>query len=106
MRPIVIEFYKENLDFPISGGDSCSFSHGPSVKRVISTLLPYIGKKTNIVLNQKDKRKIFISNFIYFCKLENIDYKNILEIDVTCDADKIIIVVNDGHDENVKTLSI
>lgn len=42
---IEIEFYKENLDFPLSGGDYFQNSNRKSIKRILNVLTNYIGKK-------------------------------------------------------------
>lgn len=103
---MIIEFYKENLDFPLSGGDTFSNSNKKSIKRILNVLTNYIGKKTNIKINMNDKRKILISNLIYFCELEEIDYTQILEIEVIQNGEVFQIIVNKGTNENVQILEI
>lgn len=53
-----------------------------------------------------DKHKIFISNLIFFCKLEGIDYTQILEIEVIQNKEVFQIIVNKGTNENVQILEI
>lgn len=101
-----IEFYKENSNFPLSCGDFCSITNRKSIRRTLNALKDYIGKKTNIIINMKDKHKIFISNLIYFCKLENIDYHHILEIEVIQNGETFQIIVNKGTNHNVQVFGI
>ena len=103
---MIIEFYKENLKFPLSGGDTFSNSNRKSIKRILNVLTNYIGKKTNIKINMNDKHKILISNLIYFCELEEIDYTQILEIEVIQNGEVFQIIVNKGTNENVQILGI
>lgn len=106
IKNMIIEFYKENLDFPLSGGDTFSNSNRKSIKRMLNTLIDYIGKKTNIKINMNDKHKILISNLIDFCKLEKIDYNQILEIEVIQNGETFQIIINKGTNENVQILEI
>ena len=53
-----------------------------------------------------DKHKILISNLIDFCKLEEIDYTQILEIEVIQNGEVFQIIVNKGTNENVQILEI
>lgn len=106
IKNMIIEFYKENLKFPLSGGDTFSNSNRKSIKRILNVLTNYIGKKTNIKINMNDKHKILISNLIYFCELEEIDYTQILEIEVIQNGEVFQIIVNKGTNENVQILGI
>lgn len=101
-----IEFYKENLNFPLSGGDTFLVTNRKSIKRILNTLREYIGKKTNVIIDMDDKRKIFISDLITFCKLEDIDYNDILEIEVLQNGETFQIIVNKGVNDNVQILKI
>ena len=103
---MIVQFYKESLDFPLSGGDIFSSANVRSIKRALNTLTKYVGKKTNVKININDAHKIFISNFIDFCKLEGIDYTQILEIEVIQNGETFQIVVNKGTNENVQILGI
>lgn len=107
---IDINFYKFNLQFPLSGGDSCYFHHPPSIRRVFRLLHPLLNKKTNVKLNLTQKNKIFISHFIRFCELEGIDYHQILEFEVSV---KVVhrditfdIIVNYGSHDDVLLIEI
>ena len=106
IKNMSIEFYKENLDFPLSGGDAFSNDNRKTIKRMLNTLIKYVGKKTNIKINMNDKRKILISNLIDFCKLELIDYMQILEIEVIQNGETFKIIVNEGTNENVHIFGI
>lgn len=106
VKNMIIEFYKENLDFPLSGGDIFSNTNRKSIKRILNVLTNYVGKKTNIKINMNDKHKILISNLIDFCKLEEIDYTQILEIEVIQNGEVFQIIVNKGIDNNVQILGI
>ena len=101
-----IEFYKTDLDFPLSGGDYFSSDNRKTIKRILNCLKPFIGKKTNIIIELQDKNKILISNFIYFCKLEGLDYKNVLEIEILQEKETFKIVVNEGKHEDIQILKI
>jgi len=107
-RTLLIEFYKGNLEFPISGGDTMSATYKPTILRVLKVLKPFIGKKTNVRIDEKAKEKFFIKDLIYFCKLEGIDYKQILELDVRSVQDELRfhIIVNYGSNSDVRTLTI
>lgn len=106
IKNMIIEFYKENLDFPLSGGNTFSNTNRKSIKRMLNTLMKYVGKKTNIKINMNDKQKILISNLIYFCELEGIDYTQILEIEVIQNVETFKIIINKGINENVQILEI
>lgn len=106
IKNMSIEFYKENLDFPLSGGDAFSNDNRKTIKRMLNTLIKYVGKKTNIKINMNDKRKILISNLIDFCKLELIYYMQILEIEVIQNGETFKIIVNEGTNENVHIFGI
>lgn len=101
-----VEFYKDNLDFPLSGGDIFSNNNRKSIRRILNALKNYIGKKTNVKVNINDKHKILISKLINFCKLEGIDYKQILEIEVIQNGETFQIIVNKGTNEKVQILEI
>lgn len=105
-----IEFYKEDLNFPISGVDVCSFYNSSSIRRILKLLNPLINKKTNVHINLSHQPYIFISNLINFCKIEDIDYTHILELEVLqdiCDDHvRYKIIVNYGTAENVQVLDI
>lgn len=106
VKNMIIEFYKEDLNFPLSGGDTFIVTNRKSIKRILNALREYIGKKTNVIININDKRKIFISDLITFCKLEDIDYNNILEIEVLQNGETFQIIVNKGVNNNVQILRI
>lgn len=106
VKNMIVEFYKENLDFPLSGGDTFSNNNRKSIRRILNALKNYIGKKTNVKVNINDKHKILISNLINFCKLEGIDYNQILEIEVIQNGETFQIIVNKGTNENVQILEI
>ena len=106
VKNMIVEFYKENLDFPLSGGDTFSNNNRKSIRRILNVLKNYIGKKTNVKVNINDKHKILISNLINFCKLEGIDYNQILEIEVIQNGETFQIIVNKGTNENVQILEI
>ena len=101
-----ITFYKENLDFTISGVDGCSINHKPSIIRVYNALKPLIGKKTNVRIDTNAIKRVFLSNFVLFCKEENIDYNRILELEVIQEGEDFKIIVRDGIPKNVHTLTI
>ena len=48
IKNMIIEFYKNDLDFPLSGGDYFSVTKKQTIKRILNMLRKYIGKKTNI----------------------------------------------------------
>ena len=106
IKNMIVEFYKENLDFPLSGGDTFSNTNRKSIKRILNALTNYVGKKTNVKININDAHKILISNLINFCKLEDIDYTQILEIEVIQNGETFQIIVNKGTNENVQILEI
>lgn len=106
IKNMKVEFYKDNLDFPLSGGDIFSNNNRKSIRRILNALKNYIGKKTNVKVNINDKHKILISNLINFCKLEGIDYKQILEIEVIQNGETFQIIVNKGTNEKVQILEI
>lgn len=95
--------FKDNLDFPCPTHVSVSDT---SIQRVVDMLKPFIGKKTNIRVNLNVKNRIFISDFINFCKLENINYKDTLEIEVIPLKEVCQIIVRPGTNEDVKLLTI
>lgn len=101
-----ITFYKENLEFPISGVDGCSINYKSSMIRVYKALKPLIGKKTNVRIDRGAIKRVFLSNFVYFCKVEGIDYRNILELEVIQDGEDFKIIVREGVPKNVYTLTI
>lgn len=101
-----ITFYKRDLDFPISGVDGCSFDNKNTIIRVKNALKPLIGKKTNVMIDRDAINKIFLSNFVNFCKEENVDYNGILELEVIQEGEDFKIIVKDGKHENVYTLTI
>lgn len=103
---LIIEFYKNNIDFPLSGTDIYTISNKRNIKKILKCIQELIDKKTNIIINESDKNKIFISNFINFCMLENIDYRQILNIEVIQCDNVIKIIVNNGINDNVKILKI
>lgn len=103
---MIVEFYKKSLNFPLSGGDVFSNTNRKSIKRILNTLQKYVDKKTNVIINMNDKRKIFISNFIDFCKLEGINYNSILEIEVHQIGETFQVIVNNGTDNDVQLLTI
>lgn len=106
VKNMIVEFYKENLDFPISGCDHFSINKKQTIKRVLNALKSFLNKKTNIKINIEDKNKILISNFLKFCKEENIDFNQILEIEVIQKGETFQIIVNKGVNNNVQILGI
>ena len=101
IKNLVVEFYKENLNFSLSGGNTFSNTNRKSIKRILNTLTDYTDKKTNIKIDMNDKHKILVSNLIDFCKLEEIDYTKILEIEVIQNEETFKIIINKGTNENV-----
>lgn len=95
--------FKDSLEFPYP---TRIFINDRSMQRVINMLKPFVGKKSNIRINLNVRNRIFISNFISFCKLENIDYKDILEIEVIPLKEVCQIIVRTGSPQDVKLLSI
>lgn len=95
--------YKDSLDFPCP---TAIYVNDKSLLRVLKMLKPFIGKKSNIYVNQFAKNKIFISNFINFCKLENINYKSILEIEIIPLREIWQIIVRPGTNQDVKPFTL
>lgn len=85
-----------------------SATYKPTILRVFKVLKPFIGKRTNVRIDEKAKERIFIKDLINFCKLEEIDYEQILELDVRLVQNELRfhIIVNYGSNSNVQTLTI
>ncbi len=105
-KMIEVYFYKGDLNFPITGADWFSTENKKSIRRIINSLKPYLGKTENIRIDKQSKRKILLSNFVKFCESEGLNPNGILQIQVSQDDNIFKIIVNEGKNDNVKLFTI
>lgn len=110
-KSLSVEFYKDSWYFDISRGDVFGASNPHTIRRVVKMLRPLVNAKTNVVIPHDSRHKVFMHEFIHFCKLENIDYNTVLNFEIRlldppdflC---RVGILVTYGKPENVHELRI
>lgn len=110
-KGFVVEFYKDSWEFDISGGDDFSAYNPQTICRVVKMLRPLVNKTTNVVIPHDIRHRIFMREFIYFCKKEGIDYNSVLKFEVRLldpldFLSRVGILVTYGKLENVHELRI
>ena len=105
-KQYTVNLFKESLDFPCPTHVSIN---AQSIKRVVDLLKPFVACKTNVRIDPKAKHRIFISDLISFCKLEGLDYSNIIALEVVGifpEEGYIQVIVSPGNNEDVNVLTI